>query len=203
VPLHAEERLIDFLLAQTDATIEFSMHTVAARGPLVHMQPGQEQVRGYATRVEAKLILPQHLLPRLMPGVQCLLAGTDGGWWITRVVSVGQFSSGERLPVSSSPMPLDGDWTSAGPDGVTLPSALDDPLGDIHHRRRDTPAMPAVMDGPVDPSDNHDHYDTAWASMLRPCPGEKVAESHGAPPHVAWPGPGRISRLFKLGTGRA
>jgi hypothetical protein len=123
VPLHAEERLIDFLLAQTDAAIEFSMHTVAARGPLVHMQPGQEQVRGYATRVEAKLMLPERQLPRLLQRVQRLLAGTDGGWWVTRVAAFGQFGSGARLPASSAP--LGAESSLSEPVDVTVPDELD------------------------------------------------------------------------------
>lgn len=102
VPQHAEERLIDFLLAYTgqglDDDIEFSMHPVVARGPLVQMAAGEEQVRGYARRIEAKLLLPADVLRRLLPSIQDLLAGTDGGYWVTQVMSFGQFGPGVTLP---------------------------------------------------------------------------------------------------------
>jgi hypothetical protein len=93
VPWHAEHRLIDFLLAQGDAGIEFSMHTVAARGPLVHMQDGDEQVRGYASRVEAKLILPQAQVGQLLRSLDQLLCGSDGGYWLTPVQAYGRFGA--------------------------------------------------------------------------------------------------------------
>ncbi|MFM2065332.1 MAG: hypothetical protein RLZZ584_241 [Pseudomonadota bacterium] len=126
VPLHAEERLIDFLLAQTDAAIEFSMHSVAARGPLVHMQPGEDQVRGHATRVEAKLILPEPLLAHLMPRLERLLAGSDGGWWITRVGAFGQFGRGVCLPAASAPRRAGPVGGCAVQPGETVPSDFDE-----------------------------------------------------------------------------
>lgn len=92
VPAHAEDRLIDFLLsAPADSRIEFSMHAVAARGPFVAMQPGEEEVRGFASRVEATLLLSDAECSRVLPNIRELLSGTDGGYWLTPVLAAGRF----------------------------------------------------------------------------------------------------------------
>ncbi len=85
VPTHAQQRVIDSLLAQDGEQVEFSMHAVAARGPLVHMQRNEEQVLGFAARTEVKLILPRAVCEQLLPPLRVLLAGCDGGFWITPV----------------------------------------------------------------------------------------------------------------------
>jgi hypothetical protein len=97
VPTPAQQRLIDFLLAQDAARMEFSMHAVAARGPLVRMQPGEEQVLGFAARTEVKLILPPLACEALLPPLRALLAGCDGGFWVTPVQ---RFEAFNRTPVA-------------------------------------------------------------------------------------------------------
>jgi hypothetical protein len=91
VPVHAEDRVIDFLLSHDDTGIEFSMHNVAARGPLVRMAANDERVRGFATRVEVKLILDSATCERLIPALSELLAGVHGGYWVTSVHAFAPF----------------------------------------------------------------------------------------------------------------
>ena len=93
VPLHAEERVIDFLLSHDDAGIEFSMHSVAARGPLVRMDRGDERVLGFASRVEVKLILSQPVFNELIAPLNALLSGVDGGYWVTPIARFGPFDA--------------------------------------------------------------------------------------------------------------
>jgi hypothetical protein len=97
VPDHAEDRVIDFLLSHDDAGIEFSMHHVAARGPLVKMTANDERVRGYATRVEVKLILDSATCQGLIPALSELLAGVDGGYWVTSVHAFAPFPSAHSV----------------------------------------------------------------------------------------------------------
>jgi len=85
IPAQAEERLIDFLLSHDDGGIEFSVHPVAARGPLVKMAASEEQVSGHAVRTEAKLILERVRCEALLAPLNDVLAGVDGGYWITPV----------------------------------------------------------------------------------------------------------------------
>ena len=91
IPRQAEDRLIDFLLSHSDAGIEFSMHDVAARGPLVQLDRGEDSVRGFATRVEAKLILAGPACAALIEPLRQLLAGVAGGYWVTPVQSFESF----------------------------------------------------------------------------------------------------------------
>lgn len=92
VPSHAEDRLIDYLMSvPAEESIEFSMHHVAARGPFVSMQPGEESVRGFASRVEATLLLSRSACVRVLPRIREVLQGTDGGYWITPVGDAGRF----------------------------------------------------------------------------------------------------------------
>ncbi|MDE2274990.1 MAG: DUF3240 family protein, partial [Burkholderiales bacterium] len=85
VPPQAQDRLIDFLCAPGAVPAEFSMHPVSARGPLVRMRRGDEQVQGYAQRTEVKLILERADCEALIAPLRALLAGVDGGYWITAV----------------------------------------------------------------------------------------------------------------------
>jgi hydrogenase maturation factor len=57
VPRALEDRVVDWLLVHSGSAIEFSVHAVAARGPLVHLAVSEERVQGYADRVELKLII--------------------------------------------------------------------------------------------------------------------------------------------------
>lgn len=92
VPTHAQQRVIDFLLTHDAAQVEFSMHVVAARGPLVRMQLDEERVLGFASRTEVKLILPPPVCESLLPPLRTLLAGCDGGFWITPVAHFEAFN---------------------------------------------------------------------------------------------------------------
>lgn len=89
----AEDRVIDWLLARADANIEFSVHPVAARGPLVRLAQNEERVFGYAQRVELKLITERQRLDDLLVELESLLAGTDGGYWILPVERFGSFAT--------------------------------------------------------------------------------------------------------------
>jgi hypothetical protein len=85
LPAAAEERVVDWLLGRAGPAVEFSVHPVAARGPLVRLAEGEEHVRGYARRVEVKLIAPRATIDALAAEAQTLLAGTPGGYWVTPV----------------------------------------------------------------------------------------------------------------------
>ncbi len=80
-----EERVVDWLLTHPDWQIEFSVHRVAARGPLVRLALADERVQGYAQRVELKLIIERRQLDALVAEVQALLAGQEGGYWVLPV----------------------------------------------------------------------------------------------------------------------
>jgi len=88
----AEDRVIDWLLARADADIEFSVHPVAARGPLVRLAENEERVFGYAQRVELKLITERSRLGGLLVDLEALLAGTDGGYWVLPIERFGSFA---------------------------------------------------------------------------------------------------------------
>lgn len=87
----AEDRVIDWLLARADADIEFSVHPVAARGPLVRLAQNEERVFGYAQRVELKLIIERCRLDGLLAELEGLLEGSDGGYWVLPVERFGSF----------------------------------------------------------------------------------------------------------------
>jgi hypothetical protein len=93
VPETQEERVVDWLLAHPDWQIEFSVHRVAARGPLVHLALAEERVQGYASRVELKLIVGRSRLDALVAEVEDLLAGLEGGWWVLPVERFAAFSN--------------------------------------------------------------------------------------------------------------
>lgn len=80
-----EERVVDWLLTHPDWQIEFSVHRVAARGPLVRLALADERVQGYAQRVELKLIIERRHLDALVAEVETLLAGLEGGYWVLPV----------------------------------------------------------------------------------------------------------------------
>lgn len=102
IPPQAEDRLVDFLLSHSEAGIEFSMHDVAARGPLVKLDRGEDSVRGFATRVEAKLILRSAACEALIEPLRALLAGVSGGYWVTPVGSFESFPERTLATRSSS-----------------------------------------------------------------------------------------------------
>lgn len=85
VPAAAEDRMVDWLLTHPDWQIEFSVHTVAARGPLVKLGLSEEQVQGFAHRVELKMIIARSQLDALLAALEPLLAGLDGGYWVLPV----------------------------------------------------------------------------------------------------------------------
>jgi len=87
-----EQRMVDWLLAHPDWQIEFSVHRVAARGPLVHLAQAEERVQGYAQRVELKLIVERRRLDALVAEVEALLAGLEGGWWVIPVERFAAFN---------------------------------------------------------------------------------------------------------------
>lgn len=93
VPERQEERVVDWLLAHPDWRIEFSVHRVAARGPLVHLALAEERVQGYARRVEVKLIVERSRLDGLLAAVEGLLAGLEGGWWVLPVERFAAFKT--------------------------------------------------------------------------------------------------------------
>lgn len=102
VPRTVEDRVVDWLLADADWDIEFSVHAVAARGPLVHLAANEERVQGFAHRVEIKLILDRTRLDALRGELSHLLAGVDGGYW---VLPVEQFSAFVQAPVGAEAAP--------------------------------------------------------------------------------------------------
>lgn len=97
VPETVEERVVDWLLAHPDWPVEFSIHPVAARGPLVHLALLEERVQGCARRVELKLIVPRTRLQSLVDAVCGLLAGTDGGYWVLPVARFASFREAGSL----------------------------------------------------------------------------------------------------------
>ncbi len=93
VPTAVEDRLVDWLISHADWQIEFSVHPVAARGPLVHMSASDELVQGFARRVEFKLIVRRERIAALVQAVDALLAGVDGGYWVMPVERFASFRS--------------------------------------------------------------------------------------------------------------
>jgi len=93
VPSAIEERVVDWLLTHPDWRIEFSAHLVAARGPFVRLALNEEQVQGYARRVELKLIVERFRLDALVGQIKALLPGIDGGFWVLPVEHFEGFSS--------------------------------------------------------------------------------------------------------------
>ena len=93
VPAGAEDRLVDWLMGHVEWPVEFSVHAVAARGPLVNLDAGEERVQGFARRVECKLILPRHLVDALVTDLQQRLGQVDGGFWVTPVERFAAFKT--------------------------------------------------------------------------------------------------------------
>jgi hypothetical protein len=96
VPEVQEERVVDWLLTHPDWQIEFSVHRVAARGPLVRLALAEERVLGCARRVELKLIIERLRLDALVAEVEALLAGLEGGWWVLPVEAFAAFGQAAR-----------------------------------------------------------------------------------------------------------
>lgn len=93
VPAAVEDRLTDWLLDQAAGEVEFSVHAVAARGPLVHLAARDERVQGFAQRREFKLILARSRLQPLLPALRQLLMGVDGGYWVLPVEDLAAFDT--------------------------------------------------------------------------------------------------------------
>jgi hypothetical protein len=98
VPTAVEERVVDWLLTHPDWRIEFSAHPVAARGPFVRLALNEEQVQGYAQRVELKLIVERSQLDALVGQIKTLLPGIDGGFWVLPIERLEGFSSATGGP---------------------------------------------------------------------------------------------------------
>jgi len=92
MPEALEYRAADWLLLHPSWQLEFSVHPVAARGPLVHLGMDEERVQGYARRVELKLILDRGHLDAVLAELAALLAGVDGGYWVLPVERFAAFS---------------------------------------------------------------------------------------------------------------
>jgi len=91
IPASAEDRVVDWLLEHPDRLIGFSVHRVAARGPLVRLQADEERVRGFAERVEVKLVLERELCLSLVSSLRVLLENVEGGYWMLPVEAFGTF----------------------------------------------------------------------------------------------------------------
>jgi hypothetical protein len=101
LPVALEDRAVDWLLAHGERQVEFSVHPVAARGPLVHLALGEERVQGHARRIELKLILGRADLDPLLSELTALLDGVDGGYWVLPVERFAAF--GKALAQSGAP----------------------------------------------------------------------------------------------------
>lgn len=100
LPAAAEERMVDWLLSRAGPAIEFSVHSVAARGPLVRLEDGEEQVRGHAHRVEIKLIADRATIDTLVAETCQLMAGTPGGYWVLPVERFAAFDPAVHAAVA-------------------------------------------------------------------------------------------------------
>lgn len=92
VPAATEPRLVDWLMEQPGEAIEFAVHRVAARGPLVRLAGIEERVQGFAERVEVKLVLTRARSELLILELRTLLAGIDGGLWVQPVEQLEAFA---------------------------------------------------------------------------------------------------------------
>lgn len=81
IPASAEDRVIDWMMEHGGEPIEFALHAVAARGPLVRLQDTEERVRGFASRVEVKLVVERKQSQELISALRSLLSGVHGGLW--------------------------------------------------------------------------------------------------------------------------
>ena len=93
VPPQAQDLLVDSLLAHAGPAAEFSLHPVDARGPLVRLSAGDEQVQGFARRIQAQLILPAADSAALLARLRPVLAGVPGGYWLTAVQDFAAFDA--------------------------------------------------------------------------------------------------------------
>ena len=91
VPDASEHRLTDWLLMHPEWQQEFSVHGVAAHGPLVRLAGSEERVQGRASRREIKLIVQRARLSLLMGELRALTRGMDGGWWVLPIEQIGSF----------------------------------------------------------------------------------------------------------------
>ncbi|GMV02797.1 MAG: DUF3240 family protein [Burkholderiaceae bacterium] len=100
IPASAEDRVVDWLLERADQRIEFSVHRVAARGPLVKLKADDEQVQGFAERIEVKLVLQRELCLSLVSSLRTLLGDVDGGYWTLPVEAFGVFGNLSRHEIA-------------------------------------------------------------------------------------------------------
>ncbi len=93
VPETSEHRVTDRLLMHPEWQLEFSVHGVAAHGPLVRLAGSEERVQGRASRREIKLVIERARLPLLLGELRSLTRGMDGGWWVMPIEQIGSFDS--------------------------------------------------------------------------------------------------------------
>lgn len=109
VPASIESRVVDWLLAGSDTEsgreIEFSVHQVAAHGPLVQLNSSDEQVLGYSQRIEVKMIVDRLHLNALLVSLDRLLVGVDGGYWVMPVERFVVFGSTAAAISAAAPAP--------------------------------------------------------------------------------------------------
>jgi hypothetical protein len=95
LPISMKDMVVDWLLGHPSLQVEFSQHAVEARGPLVRLAPGEEEVQGSATRVQIELVVQRALAQTLTDEMEHLFDGADGGYWLTPVERIGAFRRGE------------------------------------------------------------------------------------------------------------
>jgi len=100
LPRALEDRVVDWLLTHTDGQTEFSVHPVAARGPLVRLAADEERVLGFAQRVEVKLITHRPALALLLGPLTQLLQGVEGGYWVLPVERFASFPAAPTAPAA-------------------------------------------------------------------------------------------------------
>ena len=109
VPASIESRVVDWLLAGSGTgsgrDIEFSVHQVAAHGPLVNLDSSDEQVLGYSQRIEVKMIVDRLLLNALLVSLDRLLSGVEGGYWVMPVERFVVFGSTSAATSAVAPEP--------------------------------------------------------------------------------------------------
>lgn len=85
LPDASAQTVIDWLLGHDDGRTEFSVQRIEARGPMVPLSSGDEQVLGYARRAQITLLLPGSALAPLLADLAPLLASVSWGHWVMPV----------------------------------------------------------------------------------------------------------------------
>ena len=91
LPVAMKDLVVDWLLGHPALQVEFSQHAVEARGPLIRLAPGEEEVQGSAARVQIELVVVRSLAHTLTDEMEQLFDGADGGYWLTPVERIGAF----------------------------------------------------------------------------------------------------------------